>query len=59
MNRSDRRLLAKKGKLKQFAGEISRAATKNANSAATVNSMTLSIFCKLKNKYGGGMNENY
>ena len=25
MNRSDRRLLAKKGKLEQFAGEISRA----------------------------------
>ena len=43
MNRSDRRLLAKKGKLEQFAGEISRAATKNANSAATVNSMTLSM----------------
>ena len=54
MNRSDRRLLAKKGKLEQFAGVISREATKTANTAATVNSMTLSMWV-LHNefKFGG------
>ena len=53
MNRSDRRLLAKKGKLEQFAGEISRAATKTANSTATVNSMTLSMWV-LHKEFGFG-----
>lgn len=53
MNRSDRRLLAKKGKLEQFAGEISRMAKRDANTAATVNSMTLSMWV-LHEEFGFG-----
>ena len=54
MNRKDRRILMKKGKIEQFAGEISRLAKRDANSAATVNSMTLSMWV-LHNefKFGG------
>lgn len=53
MNRSDRRLLAKKGKLEQFAWEISRMAKRDANTAATVNSMTLSMWV-LHEEFGFG-----
>ena len=53
MNRKDRRILMKKGKIEQFAGEISRLAKRDANSAATVNSMTLSMWV-LHEEFGFG-----
>ena len=43
----------KKGKIEQFAGEISRLAKRDANSAATVNSMTLSMWV-LHKEFGFG-----
>ena len=53
MNRKDRRILMKKGKIEQFAGEISRMAKRDANTAATVNSMTLSMWV-LHKEFGFG-----
>ena len=53
MNRKDRRILMKKGKIEQFAGEISRMAKRDANTAATVNSMTLSMWV-LHEEFGFG-----